>query len=167
MQDLTIRLGKLERQVRVWRSLTICSLILCAAGVVTHLQANPNWIKATRVDATAVVAREFDLVNPSGRVTAKLVSDPDDPDSPNLAFKYANDKPGILLGIDRKLGSSLTLLNSHGQPRIIMSDPTDGPHITLFDEDARIRIVLDAGKQGPQISIYDKNRKRTVVAFSD
>lgn len=130
--------------------------------MATHLKAAP-----ARIDATAVVAHEFDLVNASGRVTARLVSDPTNPDSPNLVLKYPNDKPAILLGIDNKTGASISVLNSEGNPRVIMNESADGPAISLFDENARIRIELDALRPGPQISVYDKARKRTVVASSN
>src|ERR1700682_2937827 len=108
---LSCRIAKLERQLRFWRVLVALLAILCAVGITTHLRAAP-----TRIDAIAVVAHEFDLVNASGRVTARLASDPTNPDSPNLVLKYPNDKPAMLLGIDNKTGVSISLLNSEGTP---------------------------------------------------
>jgi hypothetical protein len=160
--DLCARLGKLERQVNFWRILTVLSLILCAARLASHLGAAP-----TRIDATAVVAREFDLVNENGRVTARLAPLPDNPDSPYLVLKYPNDKAAISIGVENKSGSSINLLNSDGEPRAILHENTNGPALSLFDEDRRIRMELDALRPGPQISIYDKAKKRTVVASSD
>lgn len=170
--DLSIRLYKLERQLKFWRTLTVLTLILCAAGMATYLGATPAWIKATRVDATAVVAREFDLVNAKGRVTARLAPDPDNSDFPEFVLKYPNDKPAVHLSVNNKTVkgktfASISLLNTDGLPRAMMTENADGPSLTLFDEDARIRIEVDALKPGPQISIYDKDRKRTVVAFSN
>jgi hypothetical protein len=162
--DLSKRLDKLERQLGFWRTLTVLALILCAAGMATHLGATPAWIKTTRVEATAVVAHEFDLVNPSGRITARLVSDPTDPDSPNLVLKYPNDKPAILLGIDSKTGSEISLLNSDGKPRAIMSENATGPSLSLFDEDAKLRMLLHAENQAPEIIIFDKATKKVWVA---
>jgi hypothetical protein len=161
--DLSVRLGKLERQMKFWRSLTVLSLMLCAAGVVTHLEANPNWIKTTRVDATAVVAREFDLVNATGRVTARLAPLPDDPDSPYLALKYPNDKPAISLGVESKSGSSISVHSNNGQPRATMGEHADGPAFTLFDEDDKLRVAAVAKGQSTQIAIYDKDTKRIWV----
>jgi hypothetical protein len=165
--DLCTRLDKLEHQMKFWRTLTVLSLILCAAGAITHLEANPNWIKTTRVDATAVVAREFDLVNATGRITARLAPLPDNPDSPYLVFKYPDDKAAISIGVENQSASSISLLNSDGHPRAIVHESANGPDLSLFDEEARIRMVLDAFRTGPQISIYDKARKQTVVAFSN
>ncbi|MGD0790139.1 MAG: hypothetical protein ABR920_00085 [Terriglobales bacterium] len=153
----------MERQVKFWRTLTVLSLMLCAAGVVTHLEANPNWIKTTRVDATAVVAREFDLVNTSGRVTARLASDPDNPDSPNLVFKYPNDKGAVLIGVDDKTGSSISVFSSNGQPRATMKESANGPAITLFDEGDKLRVAVLARGEATQIAIYDKDTKRIWV----
>jgi hypothetical protein len=159
---LSVRLDKLERQLNFWRALVVLSVLVCGASIATQLRAAP-----TRIDATAVVAHEFDLVNASGRVTARLASDPTNPDSPNLVLKYPNDKPAMLLGTDSKTGASISLLNSEGIPRVMLNESADGPAISLFDENDRIRIELDALKPGPQISVYDKARKRTVVAFSN
>jgi hypothetical protein len=165
--DLSTRLDKLERQLRFWRTLTGLTLILCAAGVATHLGAAPTWIKTTRVDATAVVAHEFDLVNTSGRVTARLAPDPDNSDFPRFVLKYPNDKAAVDLGVNDKTFASISLFNNQGNPLAIMTEHGKGPAFTLFDEESRIRIELDALNSGPQISIYDKDRKRTVVAFSN
>jgi hypothetical protein len=170
--DLSTRLYQLERQLKFWQTLTVLTLILCAAGMATHLGATPTWIKTTRVDATAIVAHEFDLVNATGRVTARLAPDPDNLDFPEFVLKYPNDKPAIHLSVNNKnvktnTFASISLLNTDGAPRAMMTENANGPSLTLFDEDARIRIEVDALKPGPQISIYDKARKRTVVAFSD
>ncbi len=159
---LSINLYALRRQLLLYRGLVIVLGLLFVGAVATRLGAAP-----THIEATVVSAHEFNLVNATGRVTARLTSDPSNPDSPNLVLKYPNDKPAILLGIDNKTGSSVSLLNSNGLPRAIMSEDANGPSLTLFDEADKIRIVLDAGRAGPQISIYDKNRKRTVVAFSN
>ncbi len=97
---LCFRLDKLERQVKFWCILAAVLAIMCATGIATHLEANPNWIKATRVDATAVVAKEFDLVNASGRVTARLAPNPDNPDFPTFVLKYPNNKPAVFVDVD-------------------------------------------------------------------
>lgn len=165
--DLLSRLAKIERQVRIWRTVTFFSIICFATAAAARLDASPQWLKVFRVDANAIAAREFDLVNPSGRVIGRLAPDPQNADSPNLVLKYPNDKAGILLGIDNASGPSIGILDSKGQPRAMMYEHANGPALTLFDEDNRIRIEVDALNPGPQISIYDKNRKRTVVAFSD
>jgi hypothetical protein len=159
---LSRRLDKLERQMNFWRTLTVLSLILCAAGAVTHLEANPNWIKTTR-DATAVVAHEFDLVNATGRVTARLAPLPDNPDSPYLVLKYPNDKAAISIGVESKSGSSISVLNSDGHPRALIGEHADGPAFSLFDEDDKLRVAAVAKRQTTQIAIYDKDTKRIWV----
>jgi hypothetical protein len=165
--DFLARLAKIERQVRTWRTLTFLSVVCCAAAAAPRLAASSQWLKVFRVDANAIVAQEFDLVNPSGRVIGRLAPDPADANSPNLVLKYPNDKAGILLRIDNTNGPSIGVLDSKGQPRATLYENPNGPALTLFDESNRIRVEVDALNPGPQISIYDKNRKRTVVAFSD
>jgi hypothetical protein len=160
--SVPLRLIKLSRQLTFWKLGTIFLTLMCVSVLATRSHAGP-----TRIDATAVVAHEFDLVNAAGRVTARLASDPANPDSPNLVLKYPNGNPAILVGIDSDSGASIGLLNSKGQPRALVTEHTNGPSLTLFDEADRIRIEVDALTAGPQISIYDKNRKRTVVAFSN
>jgi hypothetical protein len=160
---LWFRLHKLERQVKFWRTLVILSGLLSAAGVATHLEANPNWIKTTRVDATAVVAKEFDLVNASNRVTARLIPNPDNPDFPALVLKYPNDKPAALIEVDDEAGSSISLLNSDGRPRAILKESTNGPALSLFDENSKLRITATARGDASQIAIYDKSTKRIWV----
>ncbi len=165
--NLLVRLTKIERQVRVWQGLTFLAILVGSSAIAVRLNAAPSqWLKVFRVDANTIVAQEFDLVNPSGRVTARLVPDPKNADSPNLVLKYANDKPAILLRVDHD-GSSLSMLDNNGQPRATMSEHANGPSLTLFDEDDRLRIDVDALNPSPQISIYDKARKRTIVAFSN
>jgi hypothetical protein len=165
--EILARLTKIERQVRIWRTLTLLSVICCAAAAAPRLDASSQWLKVFRVDANAIVAQEFDLVNPSGRVIGRLAPDPKDANSPNLVLKYPNDKAGILLGVDNTNGPSIGIFDSKGETRAMMYEHENGPALTLFDENNRIRIEVDALNPGPQISIYDKNRKRTVVAFSD
>jgi len=160
--NLSIRLDKLERQLRFWRALVILSVLVCGVSIASQLRAVP-----TRIDATTVIAREFDLVNPSGRVTARLAPLPDNPDSPYLALKYPNDKAAISIGVESESASSVSVLNGNGLPRIFMHEGANGPDLSLFDEDGRPRIIVDAFTPGPQISIYYKARKRTVVAFSN
>lgn len=157
MQDgyLSIRLEKLERQTRFWQLFGVLAGIICAISLVIRLNAAP-----VRVDATAVVAHEFDLVNTSGRITARLASDPDNKDSPNLVLKYADDKPAILLGIDSKAGSSISLLDSRGQARAIISEQENGPLFSLFDEHDRLRIIITTAAGTPQVVIYDANTKK-------
>ncbi len=160
---LCFRLDKLERQVKFWCILAAVLAIMCATGIATHLEANPNWIKATRVDATAVVAKEFDLVNASGRVTARLAPNPDNPDFPTFVLKYPNNKPAVFVEVDDKFGSSISVFSTNGQPRATIKQSADGPSLSLFDEDDKLRIAVVAKGQATQIAIYDKNTKRIWV----
>jgi len=165
--ELSARIDKMERQLHFWRILTFLSLVACATATAASLGADAQSLKAMRVDATAVVAKEFDLVNAGGRVTARLAPDPDNSNLPEFVLKYPNDKPAVHISVNNKTFPSISVLNSDGAPRAMMNESADGPSFSLFDEDDRIRIVLDAGKSGPQISIYDKARKRTLVAFGN
>ena len=63
---MNARLDRLQRQVAFWRAWVVIATIASIVGVVSHLAAAP-----TRIDATAVVAQEFDMVNAAGRVTAQ------------------------------------------------------------------------------------------------
>jgi hypothetical protein len=160
--NLSIRLDKLERQLNFWRVLVVLSVFVCGVSIDTQLRASP-----TRIDATAVVAQEFDLVNPSGRVTARLAPLPDNPDSPYLALKYPNDQAAISLGVESGSGSSFSLLSNDGHPRVLLGEHADGPAISLYDEDDKLRVAANAKGQATQIAIYDKNTKRIWVVPSN
>jgi hypothetical protein len=80
---LAERLDRLERQVNFWRMLTPFFAALCLAALASGASA-----KTERIDATAMVAQEFDLVDSSGRVTARLAPDPEDRAKPGLVLKY-------------------------------------------------------------------------------
>jgi hypothetical protein len=110
--NLTVRVAKLEHQLNFWRALVVLPVLVCGASIATQLRAAP-----TRIDATAVVAREFDLVNATGRVTARLVPDPDNPDFPNLVLKYPNNQPAVMLGVDSTTHAAVSVFNSDGTPR--------------------------------------------------
>jgi hypothetical protein len=160
---ISVRLDKLERQLNFWRTLMVFLVILCAAIIATHLRATP-----TRINATTVVAQEFDLVNAAGRVTARLAPlDSDNPDLPTIVLKYPNDKAAILIGVESKSGSSISALSNNGQPRATMGEHADGPAFTLFDEDDKLRVAANAKGQATQIAIYDKNTKRIWVVPSN
>src|SRR5208282_4567508 len=109
---LSPRLNRLERQLTFWRVLTVLSFTICAVTTATRLAADTQWIKATRVDATAVVAREFDIVNASGRVTARFAPEPDHPDFPRFVLKYPNDKAAVDIGVNGEGFATISLLNS-------------------------------------------------------
>lgn len=79
-------------------------------------------------------------------------------------MKYPNDKPAVLIEVDNKTGSSISLLNSDGNPRAIMSEHANGPSFGLFDEDAKLRMLVHAENQAPEIIIFDKAKKKVWVA---
>jgi len=104
-------------------------------------------------------------VNATGRVTARLAPNPDNPDFPALVLKYPNDKPAVFLEVDDKSGSSISVFSSNVQPRATINESANGPALSLFDEDDKLRIamVARAQAQATQIAIYDKNTKRIWV----
>jgi hypothetical protein len=161
---LSQRLDRLQRQLSIWRGLVIILIVLFGVALASHLGAAP-----TRIDATAVVAHEFDLVNASGTVTARLAADPKLPDFPELVLEYPNHQPAIHLSVNSPTFASISVLNKDGAPRAILSEHSvdpygGGPSLSLFDEDAKLRIVMDGGGSTTQFAVYDKNRKRIWVA---
>jgi hypothetical protein len=156
--DLSSRLDNLERRVNFWRTLVVLLVILCAASMVSQLRAAP-----ARIDAKAVFAQEFNLVNSAGRVTARFAPQPDEPDFPYLVLKYPNNQPAVSIGVESESASTIIALNNNGHPRALMSEHEDGPAVSLFDEGDKLRVAMVAKGAATQIAIYDKNTKRIWV----
>lgn len=135
--------------------LAAASVLLCAMAIVAQ-----SPIRTDRIDAKLILAHEFDLVNPAGRITARLVSDPKNQGSPDLVMLYPSGQPAILIGVDSETGSSISVLNAKGQPRASITEGLKGPYLALFDEDDKLRVAVDASNRSPTITIYDARLKK-------
>jgi len=155
--SLEKRIGRLESQVRFWRLIVVALAVLSLASLAERLSA-----KTERIDATAVVAQEFDLINAKGRITARLTDDPANPDAPLLAFKYPNDKPALTVGLFGEQGPAVSVFNKDGAERASLGQGPQGPSLYLFDNDGHVRIIADIDKEGPQIMILNKAMNKKV-----
>jgi len=144
------RLDRMERQIKFWKSLTIVLAAVSLATLVSRASAKP-----LRIDATAVVAEEFDLANPDGRIMARLVPDPDDANAPALLFKYPNNKAAAMIGVSQS-GPFVSLFNTEGHNRAMIRESATGPSLSLFDKDGKLRVLVHAQNNNPEITIYDK-----------
>jgi hypothetical protein len=145
---LTQRLDRLERQIKFWRILTVVLTAVSLAALVSRSTAKP-----LRIDATAVVAEEFDLANPNGRIMARLVPDPADPNAPGLVFKYPNNKAAAEIGVSQS-GPFVSLFDTDGKSRAILAEAANGPSLALLDVDGNLRMLAHAENKKPEIIIY-------------
>jgi hypothetical protein len=128
---LSSRLDNLEHRLNFWRVLVIMLLILCATSIVSQLKAAP-----TRIEATTVVAHQFELVNGTGRVIGEWGSVPRDSDYPFFSMMRPNNKLAIVLRLDAKTQvASISTLGSDGQIRAMMSEEPRGGMFAMFDKD--------------------------------
>jgi hypothetical protein len=142
------RLDRLERQIRLWKALTIILAAVTVAAFVSRASAKP-----LRIDATAVVAEEFDLANPNGRIMARLVPDPADSNAPALVFKYPNNKAAAIIGVSNG-GPSVGLFDTAGNSRAMLSEFSNGPSLSLLDTDGNLRVLVHAQNKKPEAIIY-------------
>jgi hypothetical protein len=154
--SLDDRVSKLEKQLGFWKLSTVCLAVLSLSAVlVSHARAKP-----LRIDATAVVANEFDLANPHGRIVARLALDPAEPDNaPMLVFKYPNNNAAAMIGVSGS-GPFVSLFATNGDTRASLDEEPQGPHLALLDEDAKLRVLVDAENQKPEIVIYGESIKQ-------
>jgi hypothetical protein len=142
------RLDRLEQQIRFWKVLTIIVAVVSVAALVSRASAKP-----LRIDATAVVAEEFDLANPNGRIMARLVPDPADSNAPALLFKYPNNKAAAIIGVSNG-GPSVTLFDTAGNSRALLAGFSNGPSLSLLDTDGNLRVLIHAQNKKPEAIIY-------------
>jgi hypothetical protein len=145
------RLDRLEQQIRFWKILTIILAAVSVTALVSRASAKP-----LRIDATAVVAEEFDLANADGRIMARLVHDPADPNAPALVFKYPNNKAAAIIGVSNG-GPSVGLFDTAGNSRAMLTEFSNGPSLSLLDTDGNLRVLVHAQNKNPEAIIYGKS----------
>lgn len=152
------RVGKLERQLRFWRLLVICLAVACLAAFAARLNAAPS-----RLEARIIAAQQFDLIDANSRVLGRMTRDIEDPGGgAGFFLLYANQKPAVGMQVDGKNGPTVSLFNSDGHSRAMISFSNDGPAVELFDEANRPLIAMEIGQKGPRFKVFDKSLTRYV-----
>jgi hypothetical protein len=156
-EELVGYVERLQRQIRFWRILVVLSLLVSLGVAVSRLSAS-----AERIDAKAVVAQQFELVNSTGRIVARWAQgDPVDPNAAELLFKYPNDKQAAAVGV---LGGEpfFTVFNTDGHSRATLTESSEGSEIDLFDEEGHVRIIAKVKRSGPEIMILNKSMTKKI-----
>jgi len=130
---LSLRVAKLERQLKFWRVAVVLLAVVIAVSVVGRLTALP-----TQSEAAAVTAHEFNLVNKSGRVIGHWGAIPNDSDFPVFELNYPNDKQAVFLGVKTATEAGVGVLDINGRVRALMAEDAYGPTLSVSDSNGKI-----------------------------
>lgn len=135
MDELRRRVDRMEREVRVWRILSVG--LLGALGIVSLLGAAP--VKITGPVADEVRAKKFTLVNDYGSVAATLDSD---------------GGPGL----------TIFDLRGRTRVRLATSSWGAWPELTFYGDDEKPDMKLEATVWGGSMELYEAGGNREMRA---
>lgn len=143
--ELVERLEKLERDNRRLRGFALAVLVLATALAAIY---------ATQPVPESVTAHEFNVVDDSGGVRAKmgmLLG------KPYITFYDAQSMPRALMGVMSSGAPNIYFNDAQGTPRMDMSIGESGPYIMLRDAEGSpdARLEVTTGGQ-PEISLLDR-----------
>ncbi len=147
LEDLMVRLRRLERSTRALQILLGCSIV----GIfLLGSQASSN--------SRTVEARAYILRDESNRERVRISTEGKE------AFVVLNDPAGnerARLSVTQD-GPSLSLYDTSGKMRAHLV-AIDRPALTLNDRAEKIRVQLEAEEAGPFITLYDPSESPSVL----
>lgn len=150
-----------RQQVRVLTVLTVVSGLLGGAAASLLLRACPAFAQGGA--AQELRARQFVLVDKSGRATAMLATDSRS-DQPALVLSDKAGRPRVLLQLAPGGEAEFVLMTGRGKTgALIGMDPYDQPTLMLNDRTGKTRGVFAVWGPDPTLRLLDATEADRVV----
>jgi hypothetical protein len=150
-REMRERLGRMERQLRLWRRGTLAALGV-AVVVIAGAMAGPP-VKELSV-------RTLRVVDDTGKDRIVLTADPNQAD---MIFFDPSGKSRLTLDVARDRRPVLIFANESGKEsnRLVLGLEDEGhPSLMLYDKNGRKRVTFGIPKEGgPVIRVLDENEK--------
>ncbi len=151
---LQIRLNRLERENRIWKSAAILASATIAVGI---LMGAANSKKPLVVDE--IRAKRIYIVDEEDKIRAALalVVKKNVEKGVGLALYDEKGLTRASLGVSPN-GSNVLLKDERGKTRATLATSQSGPALALFDSNFNPRAALTVTGDGPALRLYDSNR---------